>query len=124
MDYLEDKIVDPEERVNAYPHLVCLWMEMIEEEGDSDKKEAYLRKSFELLKQERKMYHVTEILRRQIEKREEEKQDSSKERQMYHTISNLYEFFQKETKFNPYEFSENMWMFTILGEYLVKNRKK
>lgn len=124
LKYLEEKIGDCEERVNAYPHLVCIWMELAEGERFNRKKELYLRKSLELLKRERKMYHVTEVLRRLITGREEGGQDCSKERQAYYAISHLYKFFGKQTMFNPYEFSENMWMFTILGEYLGKNRKR
>ncbi len=124
LKYLEKKIEDLEERVNAYRHLVCLWMELAEEYNFSRKKAAYLRKCFELLKQERKMYHVTGVLRQLIRCTEEGNKDSGRERKAYEAICSLYEFFGKNQGFNPYEFSENMWMFTILGEYLGKNRKR
>ena len=109
-----------EEKANIYPHIVCLWMELIEKEKFLSRKEKYLEKAYSLLRKERKMYHVTEVLRGIIYCKETRGKKCEREKTAYEAICHLYQFFQKDIFFHPFEISETMWMFTILSEYLKK----
>lgn len=121
--YIEKKVKDEEEKVNIYPHIVCLWMKFIEKDKLLAKKEKYLEKAYFLLRRERKMYHVTEVLRALIYCKKNRKKEYESEKRAYEAICYLYDFFQKDISFHPFELSESMWMFIILSEYLEKNRK-
>ena len=121
--YIEKKVKDEEEKVNIYPHIVCLWMKFIEKDKLLAKKEKYLEKAYFLLRRERKMYHVTEVLRALIYCKKNRKKEYESEKRAYEAICYLYDFFQKDISFHSFELSESMWMFIILSEYLEKNRK-
>ena len=131
-DYILLKITDVEEQVKCYPHLVCILgriyrNNLLEEEQVTEcllEMEKRIEQAYQLLKECRYMYHVTEILRLLIFFQKKLRKDSSIIQQDYQTMCKLYEMFDKSVEFNLYEICENKWMFTILGEYLSKNRKK
>lgn len=131
-DYIMLKITDVEEKVKCYPHLVCILgriyrnnlLEEVQVTGSLLTMEKRIEQAYQLLKECRYMYHVTEILRLLSFFQKKLAKDSSIIQQDYQTMCKLYEMFDKSVEFNPYEICENKWMFTILGEYLSKNRKK
>lgn len=131
-DYILLKITDVEEQVKCYPHLVCIlggiYRNNLQEEEQVTEclliMEKRIEQAYQLLKECRYMYHVTEILRLMIFFQKRLRKDSSIIQQDYQTMCKLYEMFDKSVEFNLYEICENKWMFTILGEYLSKNRKK
>lgn len=131
-DYIMLKITDVEEKVKCYPHLVCILggiyrnnlQKEVQVTGSLLTMEKRIEQAYQLLKECRYMYHVTEILRLINLFQGKLGKDSSNIQQDYQTICKLYEIFNKSVEFNPYEICENKWMFTILGEYLSKNRKK
>lgn len=131
-DYIMLKITDAEEKVKCYPHLVCILggiyrnnlQKEVQVTGSLLTIKKRIEQAYQLLKECRYMYHVTEILRLINLFQGKLGKDSSNIQQDYQTICKLYEMFNKSVEFNPYELCENKWMFTILGEYLSKNRKK
>lgn len=131
-DYIMLKITDAEEKVKCYPHLVCILggiyrnnlQKEVQVTGSLLTMEKRIEQAYQLLKECRYMYHVTEILRLLSFFQKKLAKDSSIIQQDYQTMCKLYEMFNKSVEFNPYELCENKWMFTILGEYLSKNRKK
>ena len=124
IQYVEKNITEEEEKVNLYPYLVCLWIQVVGESIAATKKEKYLTAAFTLLKRDRKMYHVTEVLRQLISCKENQKKSCEEEKRAYGAICKTYEFFGKDTSFNSYEASPITWMFTMVGEYLRSHRQK
>ena len=124
IQYVEKNITEEDERVNLYPYLVCVWIQVAGESISFAKKEKYLKAAFYLLKRERKMYHVTEVLHHLISCKEGQKKSCEEEKRAYEGICKTYEFFGKEISFNPYEDSPITWMFTMVGEYLRNHRQK
>ncbi len=124
LEYVEKQVSDPEEQVKSFPHLVCIWVQVLGKQGNHKKKEKLLSFAYELLKSERKLYHVTEVLRLLIAVKEGQGKDFSREQKDYNAICELYKFFDKGIEFNHYEISENIWMFTMIGDYLSKSRRK
>lgn len=131
-DYIMLKITDVEEKVKCYPHLVCILGEIYKNILQKEEQvtgcfltmKKRLEQAYQLLKECRYMYHVTEILRLLIFFQKKLRKNSSIIQQDYQTICKLYEMFDKSTEFIPYEVCENKWLFTILGEYLSRSRKK
>lgn len=124
LKHVEKQFSDPEEQVKCYPHLACIWMQLMGNNGSIKKKEKIMNYAYDLLKSEHKLYHVTEVLRLLIAVKEEQGKDSSSEWKDYRAICEVYKFFDKGSGFNHYEISENIWMFTLIGDYLAKNRGK
>ena len=122
--YVEINIVEEEERVNIYPYLVCLWVQIMKDRIPLHKKETYLEAAFSLLKKDRKMYHVPEVLCQLISCKEQQMKSCTEEKRAYDGICNTYKFFEKDTAFHPYEASPVTWMFTMAGEYLRSFRIK
>lgn len=73
----EHQFSDAKELIKIYSHLVCIWIHLTSNTSNIAKKEKLLEKTFSLLKKERKMYHVTEILRLLIYYKNIQKKDSS-----------------------------------------------
>ena len=101
-----------------------MWIQVVGESIAATKKEKYLTAAFTLLKRDRKMYHVTEVLRQLISCKENQKKSCEEEKRAYGAICKTYEFFGKDTSFNSYEASPITWMFTMVGEYLRSHREK
>lgn len=131
-DYVLFDIKDKEEQVKIYPHLICIVGRIYKDNTLKGKKinedlilmKERVERAYSFLKECRYMYHVTEILHLLCFFKDVFQEEYDVIKKDYQAICKLYEMFEKSIEFNPYEICENKWMFTILGDYLYKNRKK
>ena len=124
MKYVLEQFPDEAEQVKSYPHLVCIWAHISFQHISLNSILTALMGAYCLLKKQGKMYHVTEVLRLICACRDEAEEGMYSEEKDYQVICQIYRLFNKSIEFNPYEICENIWMLTMVGDYLAKNRRK
>ena len=124
MQYVNVHYVEEQQKVRIYPLLVCLWGNLVIEGKDTEGSFEIFEKTLELLRKQKSLYCVLEIMRLHILVGLKEKRDMSKEQEDIKILQSFFEEFGYQAQSQIYVPQANEIMLEHVGQYLSTERKK
>ena len=124
MQYVNVHYVEEQQKVRIYPLLVCLWGNLVIEGKDTEGSFEIFEKTLELLRKQKSLYCLLEIMRLQILVGLKEKRDMSKEQEDIKILQSFFEEFGYQAQSQIYVPQANEIMLEHVGQYLSTERKK
>lgn len=124
MQYVNVHYVEEQQKVKIYPLLVCLWGNLIIEGKDTEGSFEIFEKTLELLRKQKSLYCLLEIMRLHILVGLKEKRDMSKEQEDIKILQSFFEEFGYQAQSQIYVPQANEIMLEHVGQYLSTERKK
>lgn len=124
MQYVNVHYVEEQQKVKIYPLLVCLWGNLVIEGKDTEGSFEIFEKTLELLRKQKSLYCLLEIMRLHILVGLKEKRDMSKEQEDIKILQSFFEEFGYRAQSQIYVPQENEIMLEHVGQYLSTERKK
>lgn len=124
MQYVNVHYVEEQQKVKIYPLLVCLWGNLVIEGKDTEGSFEIFEKTLELLRKQKSLYCLLEIMRLHILVGLKEKRDMSKEQEDIKILQSFFEEFGYQAKSQIYVPQANEIMLEHVGQYLSTERKK
>lgn len=124
MQYVNVHYVEEQQKVKIYPHLVCLWGNLVIEGKDTEGSFEIFEKTLELLRKQKSLYCLLEIMRLHILVGLKEKRDMSKEQEDIKILQSFFEEFGYRAQSQIYVPQANEIMLEHVGQYLSTERKK
>lgn len=124
MQYVNVHYVEEQQKVRIYPLLVCLWGNLVIEGKDTEGSFEIFEKTLELLRKQKSLYCLLEIMRLHILVGLKEKRDMSKEQEDIKILQSFFEEFGYQAKSQIYVPQANEIMLEHVGQYLSTERKK
>ena len=124
MQYVNVHFVEEEQKVKIYPLLVCLWGNLVIEGKDTEGSFEIFEKTLELLRKQKSLYCLLEIMRLHILVGLKEKRDMSKEQEDIKILQSFFEEFGYQAQSQIYVPQANEIMLEHVGQYLSTERKK
>ena len=124
MQYVNVHYVEEQQKVRIYPLLVCLWGNLIIEGKDTEGSFEIFEKTLELLRKQKSLYCLLEIMRLHILVGLKEKRDMSKEQEDIKILQSFFEEFGYQAQSQIYVPQANEIMLEHVGQYLSTERKK
>ena len=116
--------VEEQQKVKIYPLLVCLWGNLVIEGKDTEGSFEIFEKTLELLRKQKSLYCLLEIMRLHILVGLKEKRDMSKEQEDIKILQSFFEEFGYQAQSQIYVPQANEIMLEHVGQYLSTERKK
>ena len=124
MQYVNVHYVEEQQKVKIYPLLVCLWGNLVIEGKDTEGSFEIYEKTLELLRKQKSLYCLLEIMRLHILVGLKEKRDMSKEQEDIKILQSFFEEFGYQAQSQIYVPQANEIMLEHVGQYLSTERKK
>ena len=124
MQYVNVHYVEEQQKVRIYPLLVCLWGNLVIEGKDTEGSFEIFEKILELLRKQKSLYCLLEIMRLHILVGLKEKRDMSKEQEDIKILQSFFEEFGYQAQSQIYVPQANEIMLEHVGQYLSTERKK
>ena len=124
MQYVNVHYVEEQQKVRIYPLLVCLWGNLVIEGKDTEGSFEIFEKTLELLRKQKSLYCLLEIMRLHILVGLKEKRDMSKEQEDIKILQSFFEEFGYRAQSQIYVPQANEIMLEHVGQYLSTERKK
>ena len=124
MQYVNVHYVEEQQKVRIYPLLVCLWGNLVIEGKDTEGSFEIFEKTLELLRKQKSLYCLLEIMRLHILVGFKEKRDMSKEQEDIKILQSFFEEFGYQAQSQIYVPQANEIMLEHVGQYLSTERKK
>lgn len=124
MQYVNVHYVEEQQKVKIYPLLVCLWGNLVIEGKDTEGSFEIFEKTLELLRKQKSLYCLLEIMRLHILVGLKEKRDMSKEQEDIKILQSFFEEFGYRAQSQTYVPQANEIMLEHVGQYLSTERKK
>ena len=124
MQYVNVHYVEEQQKVKIYPLLVCLWGNLVIEGKDTEGLFEIFEKTLELLRKQKSLYCLLEIMRLHILVGLKEKRDMSKEQEDIKILQSFFEEFGYQAQSQIYVPQANEIMLEHVGQYLSTERKK
>lgn len=124
MQYVNIHYVEEQQKVKIYPLLVCLWGNLVIEGKDTEGSFEIFEKTLELLRKQKSLYCLLEIMRLHILVGLKEKRDMSKEQEDIKILQSFFEEFGYQAQSQIYVPQANEIMLEHVGQYLSTERKK
>lgn len=124
MQYVNVHYVEEQQKVKIYPLLVCLWGNLVIEGKDTEGSFEIFEKTLELLRKQKSLYCLLEIMRLYILVGLKEKRDMSKEQEDIKILQSFFEEFGYQAQSQIYVPQANEIMLEHVGQYLSTERKK
>ena len=124
MQYVNVHYVEEQQKVRIYPLLVCLWGNLVIEGKDTEGSFEIFEKTLELLRKQKSLYCLLEIMRLHILVGLKEKRDMSKEQEDIKILQSFFEEFGYQAQSQIYVPQSNEIMLEHVGQYLSTERKK
>lgn len=124
MQYVNVHYVEEQQKVRIYPLLVCLWGNLVIEGKDTEGSFEIFEKTLELLRKQKSLYCLLEIMRLHILVGLKEKRDMSKEQKDIKILQSFFEEFGYQAQSQIYVPQANEIMLEHVGQYLSTERKK
>lgn len=124
MQYVNVHYVEEQQKVRIYPLLVCLWGNLVIEGKDTEGSFEIFEKTLELLRKQKSLYCLLEIMRLHILVGLKEKRDMSKEQEDIKILQSFFEEFGYRAQSQIYVPQSNEIMLEHVGQYLSTERKK
>lgn len=124
MQYVNVHYVEEQQKVRIYPLLVCLWGNLVIEGKDTEGSFEIFEKTLELLRKQKSLYCLLEIMRLHILVGLKEKRDMSKEQEDIKILQSFFEEFGYQAQSQIYVPQANEIMLEHVGQYLSTKRKK
>lgn len=124
MQYINVHYVEEQQKVKIYPLLVCLWGNLVIEGKDTEGSFEIFEKTLELLRKQKSLYCLLEIMRLHILVGLKEKRDMSKEQEDIKILQSFFEEFGYQAQSQIYVPQANEIMLEHVGQYLSTERKK
>lgn len=124
MQYVNVHYVEEQQKVKIYPLLVCLWGNLVIEGKNTEGSFEIFEKTLELLRKQKSLYCLLEIMRLHILVGLKEKRDMSKEQEDIKILQSFFEEFGYQAKSQIYVPQANEIMLEHVGQYLSTERKK
>ena len=124
MQYVNVHYVEEQQKVRIYPLLVCLWGNLVIEGKDTEGSFEIFEKTLELLRKQKPLYCLLEIMRLHILVGLKEKRDMSKEQEDIKILQSFFEEFGYQAQSQIYVPQANEIMLEHVGQYLSTERKK
>lgn len=124
MQYVDVHYVEEQQKVRIYPLLVCLWGNLVIEGKDTEGSFEIFEKTLELLRKQKSLYCLLEIMRLHILVGLKEKRDMSKEQEDIKILQSFFEEFGYQAQSQIYVPQANEIMLEHVGQYLSTERKK
>ena len=124
MQYVNVHYVEEQQKVKIYPLLVCLWGNLVIEGKDTEGSFEIFEKTLELLRKQKSVYCLLEIMRLHILVGLKEKRDMSKEQEDIKILQSFFEEFGYQAQSQIYVPQANEIMLEHVGQYLSTERKK
>lgn len=124
MQYVNVHYVEEQQKVKIYPLLVCLWGNLVIEGKDTEGSFEIFEKTLELLRKQKSLYCLLEIMRLHILVGLKEKRDMSKEQEDIKILQSFFEEFGYQAQSQIYVPQANEIMLEHVGQYLSTERKK
>ena len=124
MQYVNVHYVEEQQKVKIYPLLVCLWGNLVIEGKDTEGSFEIFENTLELLRKQKSLYCLLEIMRLHILVGLKEKRDMSKEQEDIRILQSFFEEFGYRAQSQIYVPQANEIMLEHVGQYLSTERKK
>lgn len=124
MQYVNVHYVEEQQKVKIYPLLVCLWGNLVIEGKNTEGSFEIFEKTLELLRKQKSLYCLLEIMRLHILAGLKEKRDMSKEQEDIKILQSFFEEFGYRAQSQIYVPQANEIMLEHVGQYLSTERKK
>ena len=124
MQYVNVHYVEEQQKVKIYPLLVCLWGNLVIEGKDTEGSFEIFEKTLELLRKQKSLYCLLEIMRLHILVGLKEKRDMSKEQEDIKILQSFFEEFGYQAQSQIYVPQANEIMLEHVGQYLSTERRK
>lgn len=124
MQYVNVHYVEEQQKVRIYPLLVCLWGNLVIEGKNTEGSFEIFEKTLELLRKQKSLYCLLEIMRLHILVGLKEKRDMSKEQEDIKILQSFFEEFGYQAQSQIYVPQANEIMLEHVGQYLSTERKK
>lgn len=124
MQYVNVHYVEEQQKVKIYPLLVCLWGNLVIEGKNTEGSFEIFEKTLELLRKQKSLYCLLEIMRLHILAGLKEKRDMSKEQEDIKILQSFFEEFGYQAQSQIYVPQANEIMLEHVGQYLSTERKK
>lgn len=124
MQYVNVHYVEEQQKVKIYPLLVCFWGNLVIEGKDTEGSFEIFEKTLELLRKQKSLYCLLEIMRLHILVGLKEKRDMSKEQEDIKILQSFFEEFGYQAQSQIYVPQANEIMLEHVGQYLSTERKK
>lgn len=124
MQYVNVHYVEEQQKVKIYPLLVCLWGNLVIEGKNTEGSFEIFEKTLELLRKQKSLYCLLEIMRLHILVGLKEKRDMSKEQEDIKILQSFFEEFGYQAQSQIYVPQANEIMLEHVGQYLSTERKK
>ena len=124
MQYVNVHYVEEQQKVKIYPLLVCLWGNLVIEGKDTEGSFEIFEKTLELLRKQKSLYCLLEIMRLHILVGLKEKRDMSKEQEDIKILQSFFEEFGYQAQSQIYVPQANEIILEHVGQYLSTERKK
>ena len=124
MQYVNVHYVEEQQKVRIYPLLVCLWGNLVIEGKDTEGSFEIFEKTLELLRKQKSLYCLLEIMRLHILVGLKEKRDMSKEQEDIKILQSFFEEFGYQAQSQIYVPQANEIMLEHVGQNLSTERKK
>lgn len=116
--------VEEQQKVKIYPLLVCLWGNLVIEGKNTEGSFEIFEKTLELLRKQKSLYCLLEIMRLHILAGLKEKRDMSKEQEDIRILQSFFDEFGCGSQIHIYEPQIEEIMTEFVGHYLTIERKK
>ena len=124
MQYVNVHYVEEQQKVKIYPLLVCLWGNLVIEGKNTEGSFEIFEKTLELLRKQKSLYCLLEIMRLHILAGLKEKRDMSKEQEDIRILQSFFDEFGCGSQIHIYEPQTEEIMTEFVGHYLTIERKK
>lgn len=124
MQYVNVHYVEEQQKVRIYPLLVCLWGNLVIEGKDTEGSFEIFEKTLEVLRKQKSLYCLLEIMRLHILVGLKEKRGMSKEQEDIKILQSFFEEFGYQAQSQIYVPQANEIMLEHVGQYLSTERKK
>lgn len=124
MQYVNVHYVEEQQKVKIYPLLVCLWGNLVIEGKDTEGSFEIFENTLELLRKQKSLYCLLEIMALHIFAGLKEKRDMSKEQEDIKILQSFFEEFGYRAQSQIYVPQANEIMLEHVGQYLSTERKK
>ena len=124
MQYVNIHYVEEQQKVKIYPLLVCLWGNLVIEGKDTEGSFEIFEKTIELLRKQKSLYCLLEIMRLHILAGLKEKRDMNKEQEDIRILQSFFDEFGCGSQIHIYEPQTEEIMTEFVGHYLTTERKK
>lgn len=124
LEYVKKNYVDDKEKMEVYSLVTCILVKMSAPRNTPKRKYRILQEAANLLRRGNGLIHAIEVFRLLVVLGEGECEDTSKYRNLYIALSQVYDEFGYPIEFNYRILFLNHFMYATINQYLQEGRTK